>query len=207
MTLDVDAKVSVGRFSLSARFTATAGVTVIRGPSASGKTLTLRLLAGLLRADAGHLRFGDETWDAPPTRWTPPELRGLGYAPQHAALWPHRTVREQLTTIARTRHLDAPLDALGVTALLDRRPSELSGGERQRVALARALVRSPRLLLLDEPWSALDVEARGAAARVLREVVTARAMVALVVTHDTEDARAIADREVYAREGIVGATR
>jgi molybdate transport system ATP-binding protein len=203
MTLVVDARATVQGFTVRARFTAPPGVTAIRGPSASGKTLALRLVSGLLRAESGSVRFGDAVWDAPPATWCAPELRGIGYAPQHAALWPHRTVRAQLNVIAPGCSLDG-LEALGVGALLDRFPAGLSGGERQRVALARALLRRPKLLLLDEPWSALDRESRAAAAAVVLREVRARGMVALLVTHDSEDVDAVADRVVRARDGAVG---
>ena len=203
MTLIVDARTTVQGFALRARFTAPPGITAIRGPSASGKTLALRLIAGLMRAEAGSVRFGDAVWDAPPATWLAPERRGIGYAPQHAALWPHRTVRAQLEVIAPGRSLDG-LDALGVGALLDRFPAGLSGGERQRVALARALLRGPRLLLLDEPWSALDREARTEVSRLVAQEVRARGIVALLVTHDTEDVADVAERVVRAKDGVLG---
>ena len=203
MTLVVDARATVQGFALRARFTAPPGITAIRGPSASGKTLALRLVAGLLRAAEGTVRFGDAVWDAPPGVWLAPERRGIGYAPQHSLLWPHRTVRAQLEVIAPGRTLDG-LEALGVGALLDRFPAGLSGGEQQRVALARALLRGPRLLLLDEPWSALDREARTAAARLVAREVRARGIVALLVTHDAEDVDDIAERVVRAKDGVLG---
>lgn len=202
MTLTVDAEARAGGFSLRARFVAPPGITAIRGPSASGKTLCLRLVAGLVRCTKGVVRFGESTWDGPGA-WAPPERRGLGYAPQHAALWPHRTVRQQLAAVAPGFSLDG-LDALGVGPLLDRLPGGLSGGERQRVALARALVRAPKLLLFDEPWSALDRDAREAAARLVADTVRARGIVALLVTHDAEDVAAVADRVVAARGGVIG---
>lgn len=203
MSLTVDATAKVRSFTLTARFTAPPGITVIRGPSASGKTLALRLVAGLLRADSGSVRFGDELWDSPPARWLAPELRGIGYAPQHASLWPHRTVREQLAVIAPRVALDATYAPFGIDALLDRSPLDLSGGERQRVALVRALVRRPRVVLLDEPWSALDTDARATVSLAVRDLVRSMGAVALLVTHDSEDARALADHTVTAKNGAV----
>ena len=203
MSLRVDATVRAGAFEARAGFSAGPGITVIRGPSASGKTLTLRLVAGLARCVRGGVWWGESAWDDGATR-VAPERRGIGYAPQHAALWPHRTVGEQLAVMAPGFSL-AGLEALGVEALLGRSPTGLSGGERQRVALARALLRRPSLLLLDEPWSALDRPARDAAATLVRDVVRARGIVALLVTHDDADAEHLADQVVTARDGVVGA--
>lgn len=203
MSLRVDAAARAGAFEVRARLAAGPGITVIRGPSASGKTLTLRLVAGLARCVRGGVWWGETVWDDGTTR-VAPERRGVGYAPQQAALWPHRTVGEQLAVLAPGFSL-AGLEALGVEALLGRSPAGLSGGERQRVALARALLRRPSLLLLDEPWSALDRPARDAAARLVRDVVRARGIVALLVTHDDADAEHLADQVVAARDGVVGA--
>ena len=202
MNLHLDATAKVRSFELTARFSAPPGITVIRGPSASGKTLALRLVAGLLRADSGAVRFGDEVWDSP-SQWLAPELRGIGYAPQHASLWPHRTVREQLAVIAPSVAIDATYAPFGIEALLDRSPLDLSGGERQRVALVRALLRRPRVVLLDEPWSALDADARATVSLAVREHVRAMGAVALLVTHDSEDARSLADHTVTAKNGSV----
>lgn len=203
MSLRVDAAARAGAFEVRARLAAGPGITVIRGPSASGKTLTLRLVAGLARCVRGGVWWGETVWDDGTTR-VAPERRGVGYAPQQAALWPHRTVGEQLAVLAPGFSL-AGLEALGVEALLGRSPAGLSGGERQRVALARALLRRPSLLLLDEPWSALDRPARDAAATLVRDVVRARGIVALLVTHDDADAEHLADQVVTARDGVVGA--
>jgi ABC-type molybdate transport system ATPase subunit len=201
VTLDVAATAHVQNFSLSAHFRAPPGITVIRGPSASGKTLTLRLIAGLLRCRTGHLRFHHVTLDQPPTHWVAPEHREIGFAPQQSALWPHRTVRQQLSVVAKGRTLDASFDVLGITKFLDRYPTELSGGERQRVALARAILRDPKLLLLDEPWNALDVETRRVVAQSIGDWVRKKKIVAILVTHDTEDLDSLADYEVHAQDG------
>lgn len=207
MTLEVDARTAMEGFALRARFIAAPGVTVLRGPSASGKTLALRLIAGLLRAEGGRVRFAGEDWDAPPGLWVPPDRRGIGYAPQHAALWPHRTVRAQLMAVAPDGDLASLPSALALSPLLDRSVTGLSGGERQRVALARALLRRPRLLLLDEPWSALDLAARVEVAAAVRDWVRARGVVALLVTHDAEDVHTLADHTVRAAAGVIGDAR
>jgi ABC-type sulfate/molybdate transport systems ATPase subunit len=114
-------------------------------------------------------------------------------------------MRDQLARVAGTVTLDALPPPLAITALLDRYPARLSGGERQRVALARALLRAPGLLLLDEPWSAIDFEARRDIALAVRRWVSERGVVALLVTHDSEDVRALADHEVRASSGVIAA--
>ncbi|HET7824836.1 MAG TPA: ATP-binding cassette domain-containing protein, partial [Anaeromyxobacter sp.] len=143
-------------------------VTVLFGPSGSGKSTVLRALAGLDRPDEGRIRFGAETWfDAAARAFVPPQRRAVGLLFQEYALFPHLRVAanvgygvRRLGRAARDARVRELAARLGIEPLLDRRPSELSGGQRQRVALARALAPSPRLLLLDEPLSALDAPAR-----------------------------------------------
>jgi len=193
--LVVDARATVGAFSLDARFRAKPGVTVMFGPTASGKTLTLRLVAGVMRPDSGSIRFGDVAWGD-----VPPHERGLGYAPQDGALWPHRDVRAHLSPFVAPERVMELLETVGLERHAERRPRGLSGGERQRLAFARALARSPKLLLLDEPFSALDDESR----RNMGEIVRARAergAVILFVTHDREEAERLGDAFVLFRDG------
>jgi molybdate transport system ATP-binding protein len=154
--LVIDAHARVGTFMLEARFRAKAGVTVLFGPTASGKTTTLRLVAGIERLARGSIRFGDETLDDGATTFVPPRARNVGYAPQDGALWPHRSARDHLTPFVPEDRTRALLALVGLEPHAARRPPGLSGGERQRLAFARALARSPKLLLLDEPFSALD---------------------------------------------------
>ncbi|MEJ7661517.1 MAG: ATP-binding cassette domain-containing protein [Hymenobacter sp.] len=133
------------------------------GPSGAGKTTLLRLLAGLDRPDAGFVRFGGQTWsDAAAGQWLLPQRRPLGFVFQDYALFPNMTVRENLAFVAENQAdkkqlVSELLELLELTELANRRPALLSGGQQQRVALARALARRPRLLLLDEPLSALDL--------------------------------------------------
>jgi molybdate transport system ATP-binding protein len=138
------------------------GVTALFGASGSGKSSLLRCLAGLERGAAGRVTFGGDVWqDSSTGRFVEPHLRRVGYVFQEADLFPHLSVRENLdyglrrTASPRIHHDDA-VSWLGLGPLLERRPAGLSGGERQRVAVARALLTSPRVLLLDEPLSALD---------------------------------------------------
>jgi len=180
---------------------------VLLGPSGCGKTTTLRLIAGLETADAGRVVLAGEDV----TNW-PPHRRGVALVFQDAALYPHLSVRDNLAFGARLQktpadeiaaRVDTVSRRLGLAPLFDRRPEHLSGGERRRVALERALVRRPRLLLLDEPLSSLDVparvELRGELARLHRE----EPVTTLHVTHDQEEAMLLADRLAVMREGRV----
>jgi molybdate transport system ATP-binding protein len=178
-------------------------VTVLFGPSGSGKTTVLRALAGLDRPDAGAIRFGGETWfDAARGVHVPPQRRRVGLLFQDYALFPHLDVAANVAygvrapraaRAARVRELAA---RLGISELLARRPGELSGGQRQRVALARALAPGPRLLLLDEPLSALDAPARAELRGELRRTLEGAGVPAVVVTHDRVEALALGDRMV-----------
>jgi ABC-type sulfate/molybdate transport systems ATPase subunit len=161
------------------------------GPSGAGKSTVLRAVAGLVRPAAGRIALGDEVWFDART-WRRPEERPVGMVFQQYALFPHLTVRGNVAFGARGP-VDAVLERLGIAHLAETRPATLSGGEQQRVALARALAREPRVLLLDEPLSALDAHTRAAVRTELREVLRSAGLPALVVTHDFEDAAALAD--------------
>ncbi len=184
------------RSGLDARFDAAPGVTFVVGPSASGKTTLLRALAGLEHPLEGTATLGAELLDRAPDLHLPPERRPLGYAPQEALLWPHRRVREHLEPFAPAARCRELAEALGLAPLWQRSAGALSGGERQRVALGRALARGPRLLLLDEPLSALDREGRAALGALIRRETEALGAVTLWVTHDS-------DRAVGGAEGLV----
>lgn len=167
--LDVDLRHRFAGFSLEARFTAPAGITVLFGRSGSGKTTIVNALAGLLRPQAGRIAVGGQALlDTAAGVWLPPHRRRVGYIFQEGRLLPHLTVRQNLRYGALFAPRDAPredldrvVEMLGIGALLHRRPAALSGGEKQRVAIGRALLSGPRLLLADEPLAALD-EARKA---------------------------------------------
>jgi len=193
--LVVDARARVGAFSLDARFRAKPGVTVLFGPTASGKTLTLRLVAGVMRPESGSIRFGDADLGD-----VPPHARGLGYAPQDSGLWPHRDVRAHLTPFASPERSDALLALVALEPHANRRPNGLSGGERQRLAFARALARKPSLLLLDEPFSALDDESRMKMGGIVRAEAERGATI-LFVTHDRAEAERLGDAFVLFRDG------
>jgi len=164
------------------------------GPSGAGKSTVLNAIAGLVRPVAGSIRCGDETWfDADRGIFKRPEERRVGLVFQDYALFPHLTVRQNIE-YARRHPADEYLRRFQITHLEDARPGSLSGGERQRVALARALARDPEILLLDEPLSALDAHTKVDVRAELRELLAGLEIPALLVTHDFEDAAALAGR-------------
>jgi len=186
-------------------------VTVLFGPSGSGKTTVLRALAGLDRPDAGTIVFDGEAWvDVARGTFVPPQARGVGLLFQDHALFPHLSVAanvgyglHRLPRAERRARVGELAGPLGIAHLLERRPAQLSGGERQRVALARALAPRPRLLLLDEPLSALDAPLREALRGELRHVLEGSGIPAVVVTHDRTEALALGDRLVVLAGGAV----
>jgi molybdate transport system ATP-binding protein len=163
------------------------------GPSGAGKTSVLRVIAGLARPERGRVAYGDEVWlDTGRRVFRQPDERRVGLVFQQYALFPHLTVRENVAYAGRAR-VDELLERFHVAALADARPAELSGGEQQRVALARALAREPDVLLLDEPLSALDAHTKSAVRLELSELLRDLGLPVILVTHDFEDAAALAD--------------
>ena len=186
-------------------------VTVLFGPSGSGKTTVLRALAGLDRPDLGSIDFGGERWfDAGLGIDLPPQRRGVGLLFQDFALFPHLSVAANLAfglhRLSRGEREGRVAELAGrfdLAALLGRRPSQLSGGQKQRVALARALAPRPRLLLLDEPLSALDAPTREALRGELRRLLEQAGVPAVVVTHDRIEALALGDRMAVLIDGVI----
>jgi molybdate transport system ATP-binding protein len=176
-------------------------MTVLFGPSGSGKTTILRCLAGLERPNRGHIRFEEQTWfDAGQGVFLSPQKRAIGFLSQDYALFPHLPVARNIAyglrgigAAEQQQRIQKTLDLFGLTGLEGRLPRQLSGGEQQRVALARALVRRPRLLLLDEPLSALDTPSREHLRRELRQLLAELAVPAVLVTHDRLEALALGD--------------
>ncbi len=180
---------------------------VLIGPSGCGKTTLLRAVAGLERASGGRIVLGGETVSEP-SRHVPAEQRRIGMVFQDYALFPHLDVGrnvafgiDQLPRREREARVTEVLKLVGLDGLQSRYPHELSGGQQQRVALARALAPNPRLLLLDEPFSNLDVDLRERLAHEVRGILKAANATALFVTHDQLEAFAIGDRIGVMHEG------
>ena len=203
--LAIDVTRRLGAFVLEAALDVPERSTVaVAGESGAGKTTLLRLLAGLDRPDRGSIVLDGATWfDAASGVACPPEARSIGWVPQDHALFPHLSVLENVAFGLRAagrpaaearRRAAATLERLGIADLAGRGPGSLSGGQQQRAALARALVLEPRLLLLDEPLAALDVQTRRSVRGELRRLLGTLPCATLLVTHDAVDALALGNR-------------
>lgn len=181
-------------------------ITSLLGPSGCGKTTFLRLVAGFLTPDRGSIELAGRVV-ADPTTWVAPQHRHIGYLPQEGALFPHLSVAGNigfgLPRAQRTHERIAELlDLVELpSTMADRAPHELSGGQQQRVALARALAPSPQLVLLDEPFSALDAALRESTGRSVARALRAAGATGILVTHDQREALALADQVVTFRAG------
>jgi len=180
------------------------------GPNGAGKSTVLGMLAGLVRPDRGRATLGDDVLFDLPGTWRPPHRRGVALLAQDALLFPHLTVRHNVAFGPRSSGAtrseagalaDEWMRRTATDAFADRRPAQLSGGQAQRVAIARALAAEPRLLLLDEPLSALYVAVAAEVRGMLAEVLVGRTTV--LVTHDALDAYLLADRVAVMHEGRV----
>src|SRR5687767_740317 len=177
------------------------------GPSGCGKTTVLRCIAGFEAVQAGEIRLAGRLVSGPGVMVTP-EKRRIGMVFQDYALFPHLTVAANIAfglhsdpkRAARVRELS---DLVGLSAVLDKYPHEISGGQQQRVALARALATRPELLLLDEPFSNLDVDLRERLSLEVRDIIKASGATAVLVTHDQQEAFAMADEIGILHEGRI----
>ena len=187
---------------------ASGAVAAVLGPSGCGKTTLLRAVAGFVRPERGEIRIGD-TVVAGSGRHLPPERRGTALVPQEGALFPHLTVGDNVAFgLPRAQRRRSPrvgevLDLVGLSGFVDRRPAELSGGQQQRVALARALAPNPSLVLLDEPFSALDASLRESVRSQVREALDRARATALIVTHDQDEALSVADTVAVLDRGTI----
>ena len=210
--LSLNARRRFEGFQLNVQVHIPLNFTALLGVSGAGKSLTLRSLAGLLRPDEGRIALdGRVLFDSQQHIFLPPQARRIGYVPQHSALFPHQTVAEQIrfalpargnrkSQAARVAELTTILELDG----LERRyPHALSGGQQRRVALARALAADPQLLVLDEPFSALDVPVRERLYEVLRHLHRQFALPVILVTHDRAEVEQLADTVVVLQQGSV----
>jgi iron(III) transport system ATP-binding protein len=183
-------------------------LTAILGPSGSGKTTLLRLLAGFDHADAGTITIGDMVVDGPKVH-VPPERRRIGYVPQEGSLFPHLTVAANVAfgLRAHDRRKSAKpaqlLEAVGLGGFGKRYPHQLSGGQQQRVALARALAIEPAVVLMDEPFAALDAHLRASVRADVQRIFRDSGTTAILVTHDQDEALSVADHVAVLRDGAI----
>jgi molybdate transport system ATP-binding protein len=206
---------TIGKFALDAGFTAPAkGVTALFGPSGCGKTTVLRCIAGLLRIN-GVCEIDGDVWQDENGAFLPTHKRPLGYVFQEASLFQHLSVRRNLLFGAPRDNRDGAkggivfdevIDLLGITRLLDRSPRNLSGGERQRVAIGRALLSQPKLLLMDEPLSALDRATKNEILPFLERLRDHLNLPVVYITHDIAEVERLADQMVLMDKGhVIGA--
>jgi iron(III) transport system ATP-binding protein len=181
--------------------------TAIVGPSGSGKTSLLRIIAGFEVPDAGRVVLGGQLLADGPQA-IPAHRRGIGYVPQDGALFPHLSVADNIgfglarNDPQRAQRIDELMDMVSLdAAMLQRRPHELSGGQQQRVALARALALRPRLMLLDEPFSALDTGLRATTRKAVAQLLQSAGITTILVTHDQAEALSFADQVAVMRQG------
>jgi molybdate transport system ATP-binding protein len=209
--IEVTARKALREFVLDVALRFPPGVTVLAGPSGSGKTMLLRILAGLTRPDAGEVLLDGRALHRDGSS-VAAFRRAVAYVFQDYALFPHLDVLDNVAyglaargagAAARRATARAWLDRLGIAALAGARPRELSGGERQRVALARALAWTPRAVLLDEPFAALDPATRAGVRDELRSTLASLGVPVVLVTHDEADVAAFAAPVVRLERGRV----
>ena len=214
MTLDTRFTLTRGSFELNIDLSFNEGeVVAIMGPNGSGKSTFLHAIAGLLPVTSGTLTLNGETFDdATADTFVDPTQRNVGIVFQGGLLFETMTVLENIVFGLRARKIKRAaaatqaqplINQFALTDLLERQPRELSGGQAQRVAIARALVTQPKVLLLDEPMSGLDTATRQLIRQEFREVLASFAGYRILVTHDSEDALAMADRIIELNEGKV----
>lgn len=183
---------------------------VVLGPSGEGKSTSLNIIAGILRPDRGEVYLGGALVDDSGGVYVPPERRNVGYVFQSYALYPHMTAFDNIAFPLKmakqpreeiNRAVLEVAQLLGIREVLNKKPAQLSGGQRQRVAVARALVKRPRVLLMDEPYSNIDPLLRESVRAEIRRIIKDLGIATVMVTHDREEAMALADRLGVLRRG------
>jgi molybdate transport system ATP-binding protein len=210
--LDVNFNKKLWHFDLELQMSVDNRILVLWGPSGSGKTTVLQCLAGLMKPSNGHIQLNDQMLFSSDKKINmPTRQRNVGYLFQDYALFPHMTVKQNvLYGLKNIKQKKADscveplelLESFGVGHLVDRYPHQLSGGEKQRAALARALAVQPQMLLLDEPFSALDKNIRVKLRRELKILHKKWRIPFIVVTHDEEDARYLGNTILFLKKGL-----
>lgn len=210
MSLIVDIRKKLGAFELESKFEAQNGVTCLLGPSGCGKSMTLKCIAGIEKPDSGHIELdGVVLYDSEKGINLPPQKRHVGYLFQNYALFPNMTVRQNILCgmrrekdkAVKEEKLRQMVDMFQLGGLENHRPAQLSGGQAQRTALARIMVSDPQLLLLDEPFSALDAKIRQQMREELKKIQSDLGITVVFVTHDQEEAMSLSHRIVVMNKG------
>ncbi|MBP2651873.1 MAG: potA 1 [Firmicutes bacterium] len=207
--LTVDIIKTLPDFRLQLNFTVANSILVLLGPSGCGKTTTLRCIAGLTCPDDGTITFGKEIFYSGSNQiFVAPKDRNIGYMFQDYALFPHMNVNNNIwygvkqKTVEIKQSYDKLVELLKIGHLANRAIHQLSGGEKQRVALARALIAQPKILLLDEPLSALDCDTRLELRSELKKMQAISKIPFILVTHDLEEARSMGDQVLFIERGL-----
>lgn len=204
MSLEICIRKQLSHFTLKIGFSCPGGELLsLVGPSGAGKTTVARIIAGLEQPDAGTIHLGDRVLcDTENGLLVPTRKRKLGYVFQEASLFPHLRIRDNVAFACNSAsRVDSLLDLLGISHLQNRKPAKVSGGERQRAALAQALATDPDLLLLDEPFSALDMETRYSLQQKFLEIKRQLQIPIIMVTHDLQEASILSDQILAVENG------
>lgn len=203
----VDIEKQLELFKLDLKFDIDKEVLAIQGASGSGKTTILNIIAGLVKADRAEISNGDTILESTEKNiYLPSRKRNLGYMFQNYGLFPHLSVEKNIKFAMKDRELyEDLLDVLGLRDLLKRYPSDISGGEKQRVALLRTLVTKPNVLLMDEPFSALDAELKEKLYPSFSELIQSLNIPVLIITHDNDEANFLADSIIHIDKGKITA--
>ena len=210
--LDVDIQKKLEFFELDIKFTVGNGLLAIQGMSGSGKTTILNCISGIKTADKGHIRLNNKIlFSSNDNINMKIKDRNVGYVFQNYALFPHMTVRENILFGVNKKYTDYEkelsyiLDMMKIRHIMDKYPSEISGGEKQRVAFARAMIIRPDILLLDEPFSALDEDLKEDIYKDLLNIKKSQNIPIILITHNKNEAKILADKIIYIHNGKIKA--
>lgn len=210
--LDVDIQKKLEFFELDIKFTVGNGLLAIQGMSGSGKTTILNCISGIKTADKGHIRLNNRIFFSSNNNINMKiKDRNVGYVFQNYALFPHMTVKENILfgvdkkNINYEKELSYISDMMKIRHLMDKYPSEISGGEKQRVAFARAMIIRPDILLLDEPFSALDEDLKEDIYKDLLNIKKSQNIPIILITHNKNEAKILADKIIYIHNGKIKA--